>query len=185
VQRLDEAASGAITATLSSGEMVEADVVLSAIGLRPDLSLAQAAGLAMERGILVSNHLRTSDDAIYALGDGAQYAQQSLRSASRPLPYVLPIMQAAKVLAINIVAAQQGAEAKALTFPVMPVAIKTPALPLLIAPPAPGESGAWQPFAHHEWQWLDAQGVLKGFALAGAASAQRGKWVKALEALTS
>jgi rubredoxin-NAD+ reductase len=161
---------------------MEADIVLSAIGLRPDVSLAQTAELATERGILVNAHLQTSDDAIYALGDGAQYAQQSLKSASRPLPYVLPIMQAAKVLAANIVAQRDDAALKSLCFPVMPVAIKTPALPLLIHPPAPGESGSWQTIAENEWQWLDAQGALNGFALAGAATSARAKWVKALEA---
>jgi rubredoxin---NAD+ reductase len=185
VQRLDKSPEDAITATLSNGERLSADIVLSAIGLRPDLALAQSAGLATERGILVNAQLQTSDAAVYALGDGAQYSQESLKSISRPLPYVLPIMQAAKLLAANIMAVQQGAELKALSFPVMPIAIKTPALPLLIAPPAPGESGTWQLFTENEWQWLNDQGQLKGFALAGAASAQRGKWLKALEALTS
>jgi hypothetical protein len=52
----------------------------------------------------------------------------------------------------------------------------------VIAPPAPGESGAWQEVAAGEWQWLDDAGMLKGFALAGSAAPQRGKWVKALEA---
>ncbi len=183
VQSMDHAEGGAVVATLPGGEQLSADIVLSAIGLRPDVALAQAAGLTTDRGIVVSNHLQTDDPCIYALGDGAQYAHASLQSASRPLPYVLPIMQAAKVLAANILAERQGGVLAALRFPVMPVAIKTPALPLLIAPPAPGESGAWDACADHEWQWLDAQGALKGFALAGAASAQRGKWVKALAAV--
>jgi hypothetical protein len=33
----------------------------------------------------------------------------------------------------------------------------------------PSESGGWQAFAENEWQWLNAQSVLKGFALAGMA----------------
>jgi rubredoxin---NAD+ reductase len=186
VQRLEHGVGGesgdALAVQLADGSWLAADMVLSAVGLRPDLSLAQAAGLATERGIKVSDHLQTSDDEIYALGDGAQYASESLQGTSRPLPYVLPIMQAAKVLAANIWAKRQGGALSVLKFPVMPVAIKTPALPLTIAPPEPGMSGAWQAFAEQEWQWLDAQGALKGFALAGAASTQRAKWVKALEA---
>jgi rubredoxin-NAD+ reductase len=184
VQRLEygvgSESGDALAAQLADGSWLEADLVLSAIGLRPDLSLAQAAGLATDRGIKVSDHLQTSDDAIYALGDGAQYGQGSLGSVSRPLPYVLPIMQSAKVLAANVWAARQGGAQSALKFPVMPVAIKTPALPLTIAPPAPGESGQWQVVADHEWQWQNAQGELKGFALAAQATAQRGKWTKAL-----
>jgi rubredoxin---NAD+ reductase len=184
VQRLEHGVgskSGALAAQLADGSWLQADLVLSAIGLRPDLSLAQAAGLATDRGIKVSDHLQTNDDAIYALGDGAQYALESLGSVSRPLPYVLPIMQSAKVLAANVWAARQGGAPLALKFPVMPVAIKTPALPLTIAPPAPGESGQWQAVADHEWQWQNAAGELKGFALAAQATAQRGKWTKALE----
>jgi rubredoxin---NAD+ reductase len=180
VQRLDESHDGAITATLSTGEQLATDIVLSAIGLRPDLALAQSAGLATERGILVNAQLQTSDAAVYALGDGAQYAQESLKSISRPLPYVLPIMQAAKLLAANIMAAQQGSALSALQFPHMPVAIKTPALPLVIAPPAPGQIGAWERAAENEWQWRNAQGQLTGFALSGSATPQRGKWVAAL-----
>ena len=186
VQRLEHGAGGesgdALAVQLADGSWLAADMVLSAVGLRPDLSLAQAAGLATERGIKVSDHLQTSDDEIYALGDGAQYASESLQGISRPLPYVLPIMQAAKVLAANIWAKRQGGALSVLKFPVMPVAIKTPALPLTIAPPEPSTSGAWRAFAEQEWQWLDAQDALKGFALAGAASTQRAKWVKALEA---
>jgi rubredoxin---NAD+ reductase len=81
-----------------------------------------------------------------------------------------------------VFAQRLGHALAALKFPIMPVSIKTPALPLVIAPPAPGESGAWQEVAAGEWQWLDDAGMLKGFALAGSAAPQRGKWVKALEA---
>ncbi|NJS36505.1 MAG: FAD-dependent oxidoreductase [Brachymonas sp.] len=184
VQRLEYGQDHRLLAQLSQGEWVTCDLVLSAIGLRPDLSLAKEACLAVERGIVVSERVQTSDPLIYALGDGAQYAAASLGSASRPLPYVLPTMQAAKVLAANIIAQREARALVDLKFPVMPVAIKTPALPLTIAPPAPGTSGSWQAdqAASLEWQWLDAQGTLKGFALAGAAAAQRGKWVQALQA---
>jgi NADPH-dependent 2,4-dienoyl-CoA reductase/sulfur reductase-like enzyme/rhodanese-related sulfurtransferase len=65
---------GADTATLSDGSVVAADFVLASIGVRPDTSLATAAGLAIgERGgIRVDDQLRTSDPHIYAIGDAVE-----------------------------------------------------------------------------------------------------------------
>ena len=60
--------------TLTSGETVPADLVVAAIGVRPDTTLAQQAGVAVgERGgILVDAQLRTSDPAVYAVGDAVE-----------------------------------------------------------------------------------------------------------------
>ena len=60
--------------TLTSGETVPADVVVAAVGVRPDTTLAAEAGLAIgERGgILVDDHLRTSDPAVLAVGDAVE-----------------------------------------------------------------------------------------------------------------
>jgi rubredoxin---NAD+ reductase len=95
---------------------------------------------------------------------------------------VMPIMAAAKVLALNLLAPASAS----LVFSSMPVAIKTPALPLVVAPPQPGQAGAWHAAnsasAPLAWEWQDAQGALKGFALAGSATAQRARWAKALAA---
>ncbi|WP_409484626.1 FAD-dependent oxidoreductase [Arsenicicoccus dermatophilus] len=59
---------------LSTGERVPADVVVAAIGVRPETTLAEAAGLELgERGgILVDDRLQTSDPAIYAAGDAVE-----------------------------------------------------------------------------------------------------------------
>ena len=54
------------------GETIPCDIVAVAIGVRPRIELARAAGLACERGILVDDHLRTSDADIYAAGDVAE-----------------------------------------------------------------------------------------------------------------
>lgn len=55
---------------LASGETVDGDVVVAATGVRPDIRLATAAGLATEDGrIVVDQHMRTSDRNIYAAGD--------------------------------------------------------------------------------------------------------------------
>ena len=62
------------TAVLSDGSVVAAEFVLASIGVRPDTSLATAAGLAIgERGgIRVDDQLRTSDPHIYAIGDAVE-----------------------------------------------------------------------------------------------------------------
>jgi len=62
------------TVTLSSGAEVPAEIVIMAIGVRPDIALAKAAGLTIgERGgIQVDEFNRTSDVNIYAVGDAAQ-----------------------------------------------------------------------------------------------------------------
>ena len=59
---------------LSDGEKVSADIVILAIGVRPDVMLAREAGLAIgsRGGIEVDQHNLTSDEHIYALGDAAE-----------------------------------------------------------------------------------------------------------------
>ena len=166
VHQGDSPSGVALRVTLSGGASVEADVVLSAIGLRADTALAQAAGIACERGIVVDAQLQTSAPGVYALGDSAQYQT----AGSRTLPYVMPIMSAARALAATL--AGQATEVK---FPLMPVAVKTPALPLTIAPPLPGTSGGWQTSDAGEWHWRDDAGTLRGFTLAGAATPRRAK----------
>jgi 3-phenylpropionate/trans-cinnamate dioxygenase ferredoxin reductase component len=54
---------------LSDGTRIDANAVLIAIGARPDTDLAEAAGLAVDNGVLVDGALRTSDPDIYAVGD--------------------------------------------------------------------------------------------------------------------
>lgn len=65
------AAIGEDHVVLGDGERLPADLVVAAIGVRPDSTLAEAAGLAVaERGgILVDEHCRTSDPDVYAVGD--------------------------------------------------------------------------------------------------------------------
>ena len=166
VNRSESPSGAALRVTLSGGESVDADVVLSAIGLHADTALAQAAGIACERGIVVDAQLQTSAPGVYALGDSAQYQA----AGKRTLPYVMPIMNAARALAATL--AGQPTEVK---FPLMPVAVKTPALPLTIAPPLPGTSGGWQASDAGEWHWRDDASTLRGFTLAGAATPRRAK----------
>jgi len=59
--------------TLDDGTRLPADLVVFGIGVRPDVALAQAAGLAVDDGIVVDAQLRSSDPAIWAAGDVARY----------------------------------------------------------------------------------------------------------------
>ena len=55
--------------TLTNGETIQANIVLSSVGLKPRTKMAQEAGLQINRGIVVDQLLQTSDAHIYALGD--------------------------------------------------------------------------------------------------------------------
>lgn len=169
VQAVDAAGSH-LKVSLANGQTMTADAVLSAVGLRADTALAAAAGIACERGIVVDTQLQTSADAVYALGDCAQYAS----AGQRTLPYVMPIMNAARALASTLAGTPTP-----LAFPLMPVAIKTPALPIVVSPPNPGQTGDWTADAADEsvvgsvWRFVDAAQAVRGFVLTGKHTARR------------
>ncbi|MFD2494531.1 FAD-dependent oxidoreductase [Amycolatopsis jiangsuensis] len=77
---------------LDDGSFVPADLVVVAAGVRPETGLAEAAGLAVDRGILVDDLLRSSDGRIHALGDCAQHE-------GAPAGLVQPAWEQAAVLA--------------------------------------------------------------------------------------
>lgn len=57
---------------LLNGQLLKCDLVAYAIGIRPRVSLAKQAGLAVDRGILVNEYLQTNDPELFAAGDVAQ-----------------------------------------------------------------------------------------------------------------
>ncbi len=176
VQNLAHSADGRVQATLADGSVVLADSVLSAVGLRSETALASAASIACDRGVLVDAYVQTSVPDVYALGDCAQYAS----AGGRTLPYVMPIMNAAKALAATL-----SGEPTALVFPLMPVAVKTPALPIVVAAPHPATQGQWLQDAAAPtdegdvWRFVDAQAQMRGFVLTGKQTARRMELAKA------
>lgn len=164
----------ALSVQLANGDAVAADLVLSAIGLRADTALAAAAGLHCQRGILVDALLQTSAADVYALGDCAQYAS----AGQRTLPFVMPIMSAARALAATLAGTPTE-----LVFPLMPVSIKTPIWPVVVASAHPELAGQWIADAQTSepggaWRFLDAAGAQRGFVLSAKQTARRMEFTK-------
>ena len=58
---------------LADGRRIEADAVVFAAGIRPNTLLAKEAGISVNRGVVVDDHLRTSAENIFALGECAEH----------------------------------------------------------------------------------------------------------------
>ena len=153
-----------VRVTLADGSGFDADVVLSAIGLKPRTALAQAAGLKISRGIAVNRNLEASAPDVYALGDCAEVEELVL-------PFVMPIMHAARALAATL-----AGKPTPVSYPAMPVLVKTPACPTIVSPPPVGAAGAWSVTVDEESVkslFHAAGGKLLGFALNGKATTER------------
>src|SRR5437764_1309344 len=83
VSAIVEADGRAAGVVLGSGERIAADLVLVAIGVRPDVELARDAGLTVEDGVRVGDGLRTNDPYIWAAGDIAAVYRPDLGRTER------------------------------------------------------------------------------------------------------
>jgi rubredoxin-NAD+ reductase len=168
-----EHARGGYRVLLDNGAVVGADVVLSAIGLRPRVKLAEAAGLEVGRGIRTNRLLETSAADVYALGDCAEVDGVNL-------PFVQPLLVQARALAASLTGTPT-----AVAYPAMPVMVKTPAQPVAVLPPKAGAAGGWQVDCSDSGicaLHLGAEGQMQGFVLTGSETGRRTTLLKALPA---
>ncbi|KXI30422.1 FAD-dependent oxidoreductase [Paraglaciecola hydrolytica] len=129
VKQIEQHQSG-IIATLENNTQIQADLVLSAIGVRPNISLAKAANIRVERGIVTDKSLQTSVTDVYAIGDCAQVENHVLF-------YILPLMAQVRALAKTL-----AGEKTLVSYPAMPVMVKTTLFPVVVNPPARQSDGS-------------------------------------------
>lgn len=157
-----------VSMQLTNGTVIDADIILSAIGLQPNGELAKQAGIKTQRGIVVDRYLRSSVNNIFALGDCAEVE-------GMVLPYVTPLMQGTRALAKTL-----NGEATAVIYPPMPILIKTPACPIVVSSPPHGSQGEWQIEQRHDGiiALFRAGNAVLGFALSGSAVNERPKLIQ-------
>jgi rubredoxin---NAD+ reductase len=152
-------------ATLDDGTDVEADLVLSAVGLRPNIALAHEAGIDIGVGIKVNQFGQTSEPDIYAIGDCAEY-QHGLSA------YVTPIMAAARGIAPSALGTPTE-----IRFPPLAVQVKTTLLPINLLPPTRCCIGQWHrtesDTGGEKHLFVDDAGVVCGYVLTRDKTEQR------------
>ncbi len=101
---------GPTSLTLQGGDTVEFDTLLVGIGAVPNVELAETAGLKVDNGVLVDEHLRTSDPHIFAAGDVANADNTALGYRLRVEHWDTAIKQG-ELAAANILGADKSNDA--------------------------------------------------------------------------
>ena len=97
---------------LADGRVIPADLLVCAVGVRPNIALAKDAGLPCNRGILVDDQMRTSDPDVFAIGECAEHrgvayglvepAYEHARTVARTLAGPRDAAYAGSILATNL-----------------------------------------------------------------------------------
>ena len=159
VEKITKTSNNDYVISLANGQSLHADVVLSAIGLQANITLAKTANINTGRGIITNSLLETNQPHIYAVGDCAEVNGMLL-------PYVMPIMQQARALAKTL-----NGEITHVHYPAMPVAVKTPSSPLTVLPVPTEIEVNWETEELEDGmiaKAIDANHTLRGFVLLGS-----------------
>lgn len=164
VSAVNNRSDGGVRVELNNGHHIEADLVLSAVGVRARTDLAADAGITVNQGVITDRLLATSAPNVYALGDCAEVDGHAL-------VYVAPLVAAARALGATL-----AGQPTPVNYPAMPVGIKTPACPVTVAMPPRNAQGQWA--IQGEGRNIKAlfkspTGELLGFALTGEATQEK------------
>lgn len=144
---------------LANGRRFSSDFVLSAIGVQPNIELALRSDILCQRGILTNSQLATSIQDVFAIGDCAQVSTQRVAAGDDAssynnndeqigavLPYVAPLLNQVKLLASNLANEKMhGKKPVALSYPIMPITVKTNCHPINMVLPIHTPAG------HNRW----------------------------------
>ncbi len=152
---------------LKDGRTLAAERVVVAAGVRPEIALAQRAGLWCERGVMVDAQMRTSDACISAIGECCQLGEMTFG-------LVAPCWQQAQILACRLA----DVVAEPYTAITLPLRLKVTGIELFCAGELNGTADggryqvqkSWDPLAGHYRRLLLCDNQLKGVLLLGDAT---------------
>ncbi|WP_028312598.1 nitrite reductase large subunit NirB [Derxia gummosa] len=150
--------SGRVAAIrFKDGEQLPADLVVMAVGIRPNYALAESAGIECNRGILVDDHLRTSDPHVWSVGECASH---------RGIAYglVAPLFEQAKVCAQHLAGPSDAAYHGTVTS----TKLKVTGIDLFSAGDFMGSEGCEEITLSDPYGGVYKKLVLKGDKLVGA-----------------
>lgn len=150
---------------LADGRRLSAELVVVAVGVRPSIALAQAAGVTCQRGIIVDHELRTSHPQISAIGECCQLGEQTFG-------LLAPCWQQAERLAARLA----GVASQPYQQHPVPLRLKVTGIDLYCAGQLQGDHASvvqksWDPLSRHYRRLLLVDQQLKGVLLLGDAAA--------------
>jgi len=154
---------------LDNNNIINVDIILSAVGLQPEIVLAKKSNIHTNKGIVVDQYLQTNQADIYALGDCAEVQ-------GKLMPYVAPLSVGARALAKTLL--NQPTE---VIYPPMPIYIKTPAYPMVVLLPPDNLQGEWQIQTDKnavKSLFYDHKNALSGFILTATATVEAAELIK-------